>query len=106
MGLLLRTELCFGSLIVGLLAFPAAHADTIVNIKGYGSDGAGANIYSYPVAPGSMLSASTLFNPVEITLAAGDYVLSDAWGKSGALYDAWNFQVSAPGSWFDSPWPK
>jgi hypothetical protein len=92
---LLRT----GLMIAGSVAFSVAQADTIVNIKGYGNDGAGANIYAYPVAPGTLLSATTLFNPVEITLAAGDYILTDAWGKSGALYDAWNFQVGAAGSW-------
>lgn len=73
-----------------------ARADQIVNITGFGSMGAGANIFSYPVAPGTPVS---LFNPVLLDLAAGDYLISDAWGLPGALYDAWNFEVGARGSW-------
>lgn len=80
---------------MALLFAGAAHADTLVNIKGY-DDGAGANIFSYPVAPGTLVS---LFNPVLLTLGPGDYTLSDAWGLPGALYDAWNFQTTANGSW-------
>jgi len=79
-----------------LFAACAAQADTLVNIQGYGADGAGANIYGYPVAPGTIVS---LFNPVLVDLKAGDYLISDAWGQPGALYDAWNFQTSAAGSW-------
>jgi hypothetical protein len=71
-------------------------AATLVNIKGYGSDGAGANIYSYPVAPGTLVD---LFNPVLVSLAAGSYSLSSAWGAPGALYDTWNFQTTVLGSW-------
>lgn len=82
--------------ILGSVASAGAQADTLVNIKGYGDDGAGANIYSYPVAPGTIVG---LFNPVLVNLAAGDYLVSDAWGQPGALYDAWNFQSTAPGSW-------
>lgn len=74
----------------------AANADTLVNINGAGSAGAGANISAYPVAPGSIVS---FFNPVLVDMAAGDYLLKDAWGQAGALYDAWNFEQSAPGSW-------
>jgi hypothetical protein len=74
----------------------AVQADTLVNIKGYGSDGAGANIFSYPVAPGTLVD---LFNPVLVSLAAGSYSLTDAWGAPGALYDTWNFQTTVLGSW-------
>jgi len=74
----------------------ASAADTIVNIKGYDNDGAGAQIFSYPVSAGTLVS---LFNPVLLDLPAGDYTLSDAWGQPGALYDAWNFQLGAAGSW-------
>ncbi|MEQ1602325.1 MAG: hypothetical protein HOP04_07670 [Methylophilaceae bacterium] len=77
----------------------AANAETIVNIQGFGdgiSSGSGANIYSYPVAVGTSVS---LQNPVLVDFSAGDYLLSDAWGQPGALYDTWNFQASAPGSW-------
>lgn len=86
------------ALAVALMVFggSVANADTIVNIKGYGADGAGANILSYPVAPGTRVD---LFNPVEIVLPAGDWLLSDAWGQPGALYDAWNFSVGTLGSW-------
>jgi len=73
-----------------------AKADTIVNIKGFDNDGAGANIFAYPVAPGTVVD---LFNPVLVDLQAGDYLIADAWGKAGALYDAWNFQIGAAGSW-------
>jgi hypothetical protein len=84
--------------LAGALAFTitAAQADTLVNIKGYGDDGAGANIFAYPVAPGTLVS---LFNPVLVNLTAGSYSLIDAWGTPGALYDTWNFQTSAAGSW-------
>jgi len=78
------------------LAAGAAQADTLVNIKGYGADGAGANIFAYPVPPGTVFSG---FNPVLVALAAGDYDIVDAWGQPGALYDAWNFEVGAVGSW-------
>lgn len=91
----MHTRHALAALATLALAASAQAGDTIVNIQGYG-DGAGANIYSYPVAPGSIVN---LFNPVEITLQAGDYQVSDAWGMQGALYDAWNFQTSAPGSW-------
>lgn len=74
----------------------AVNADTLVNINGAGSAGAGANIFAYPVAPGSIVS---FFNPVLVDMAAGDYLLKDAWGQAGALYDTWNFEQSAPGSW-------
>lgn len=74
----------------------ASHAQSIINIQGYGSAGAGANIFSYPVAPGTMVD---LFNPVLVNFAAGDYLLASAWGLPGALYDTWNFESSAPGSW-------
>lgn len=74
----------------------AAHADVLVNIKGFGADGAGADIGAYPVSPGTLVN---LFNPVLVDLAAGDYRLTDAWGLPGALYDTWNFQSTAPGSW-------
>ena len=74
----------------------AAQAQSIVNIQGFGADGAGANIGSYPVAPGTLVD---LFNPVLVNFAAGDYLLSSAWGLPGALYDTWNFESTAPGSW-------
>lgn len=83
-------------LVCVLLGSSAAQAEGIVNIKGYGSDGAGASIYSYPVAPGTIVS---LFNPVLVDFKAGDYLLSDAWGLAGALYNSWNFESPAPGSW-------
>ncbi len=84
----------FALALVG--SFSTAQADTLVNIKGYGADGAGANIFSYPVAPGALVS---LFNPVLVSLAAGSYALTDAWGQPGAVYDTWNFETNAPGSW-------
>lgn len=78
------------------MACGAGHAADIVNIQGFGATGAGANIYSYPVAPGTLVD---LFNPVLLPLAAGSYSVVDAWGLPGALYDTWNFEQSAPGSW-------
>ncbi len=79
-----------------LLAAGSASAADIVNIQGFGASGAGANIFSYPVAPGTLVD---LFNPVLVNLPAGTYDLADAWGQPGALYDTWNFEQSAPGSW-------
>ncbi len=76
-----------------------ANASTIVNIQGFGdgvNSGSGANIFSYPVAPGAIV---TLQNPVLVNLAKGDYILANAWGQSGALYNTWNFQKDAAGSW-------
>jgi hypothetical protein len=81
---------------LALCAGTAAHAQSIVNIQGYGADGAGASGVSYPVAPGTLVD---LFNPVVVPFAAGDYLLSSAWGLPGALYDTWNFESTAPGSW-------
>lgn len=89
----LKSMALSAALLCGLCASASAQ---IVNIKGYGDDGAGANIYGYPVSPGTNVS---LFNPVTLTLGAGDYLISDAWGQAGALYDAWNFQTTVPGSW-------
>ena len=86
------------ALPLALGAANAAHA-AIVNIQGYsdnGSTGAGANIYAYPVQPGTPVS---LANPVLLTFDAGDYLISGAWGQNGALYDAWNFQRDVAGSW-------
>ena len=79
-----------------VLACGAASAGEIVNIPGAGAAGAGANIFSYPVAPGTLVD---LFNPVLVSLPAGTYQLVDAWGLPGATYDTWNFEQSAPGSW-------
>ena len=78
------------------LACGVASAGDIVNIPGAGAAGAGANIFSYPVAPGTLVD---LFNPVLVSLPAGTYQLVDAWGLPGATYDTWNFEQSAPGSW-------
>ncbi len=90
----------FVSAVLGAAASAsgAAHADTtIVNINGAGQNGAGvATSYAYPLLPGSLI---TMVNPVVVNLAAGDYTISDGWGQSGALYDAWNYQLAAPGSW-------
>lgn len=69
----------------------------IVNIQGFGDPGAGTlSPVIYPVAPGTLLA---LTDPVLVPLPAGSYSLRDAWGLPGALYDTWNFQRDAPGSW-------
>lgn len=81
--------------LASALAAPAAQAD-IVNIQGFGAGGAGANIFSYPVAVGTVVD---LFNPVLVSLQAGTYELRSAWGLAGALYDTWNFEAPAAGSW-------
>jgi hypothetical protein len=81
---------------LALSATSGAQAQGIVNIKGHGTDGAGANIFSYPVAPGTLVD---LFNPVLVSLPAGTYELVDAWGLPGAVYDTWNFEQSVPGTW-------
>jgi hypothetical protein len=90
----LRHALATALTPVFVLAAGAAQAD-IINIQGYG-DGAGTNIFGYPAAPGTV---TTLQNPVLLQMQAGDYLLSDAWGMAGALYDAWNFQATVGGSW-------
>ncbi len=80
-----------------LLATASAQADTLVNIQGYGPDGAGTlSPLSYPLPAGTVID---LVRPVLLTLPAGSYSLVDAWGLPGALYDTWNFQVPEPGSW-------
>jgi hypothetical protein len=75
-----------------------AHA-TIVNIKG-SSDSAGPGAGSdNPSAPvGSSLHFTYA---VTLQLAAGDYTITDAWGKTGATYDAWDFENGVEGSWTD-----
>lgn len=80
------------------LSGPAAMAgDFVVNIQGFGSDGAGTTSpEAYPLAPGALIALS---NPVLVPLAAGSYSLRDAWGLPDALYDTWNFERDAPGSW-------
>ncbi|MDE2370789.1 MAG: PEP-CTERM sorting domain-containing protein [Burkholderiales bacterium] len=82
---------------VTTLAVGNAEAQTIVDIKGYGADGAGvAAAYGYPLLPGTTISMT---HPVLVSLAAGDYAISDAWGLPGALYDAWDYNVSQAGTW-------
>jgi hypothetical protein len=74
----------------------AAQAQTVVNIKGFG-DGAGVGgAYGYPLTPGTTI---TMINPVHLSLKAGDYLLSDALGQPGALYDAWNYNANQSGTW-------
>jgi hypothetical protein len=78
-------------------AFTAAQADTLINIAGAGDGGAGTlSPLSYPLGAGTVID---LVNPVLLSVAAGSYSLVDAWGLPGALYDTWNFQLTAPGSW-------
>lgn len=96
MPLLMRRRRRAVVLAAAALVGSSAMAADLVNITGFGSAGAGANIGSYPVAPGTLVD---LFNPVLLDLAAGDYLVSDAWGQPGALYDTWNFETAAPGSW-------
>jgi PEP-CTERM motif len=83
-----------GTLMMGSSAYATS---TIVNINGAGPDGSGVpHAYAYPVAPGSFI---TMVNPVVVNLSAGDYLISDGYGQPGALYDAWNYQLGAAGSW-------
>ena len=86
------------SAVLGTLALTSsAQADTIVNIKGY-SDGAGAG--SGVDNPFAAVGATVhLSNPVMLHLAAGDYRITDASGRAGALYDAWDFENGVEGSW-------
>jgi hypothetical protein len=84
----------------GTLAVCApAHAGTIVNIQGYSSGPSiGAGIENPFAAVGSTVRFD---HPNTLQLAAGDYAITDAWGRPGALYDAWNFQLGVDGSWTD-----
>ena len=92
----LRPLLMGLGLLVAALGQAEAQAQTIVNIKGFG-DGSGVTVpLSYPLAVGTVI---TMTNPVLVSLKAGDYLLADAWGQAGALYDAWNYELSAAGSW-------
>ena len=88
------------SAALGALAVAApAHAGTIVNIQGFSQGNSiGAGIDSPFAAVGTTVHFD---HPDTLLLAAGDYTITDAWGKPGALYDAWNFQLGADGSWTD-----
>ena len=78
-----------------VLGAGAAQADElIVNVPGFSAGT--ADPQAYPLLPGTVLA---LVNPVLMPLPAGSYTLRDAWGLPGAMYDTWNFQSSAPGSW-------
>ncbi|MEO5688988.1 MAG: PEP-CTERM sorting domain-containing protein [Burkholderiaceae bacterium] len=85
---------------LGAVAFCApAHAGTIVNIQAYTS---GASIGAGIDYPFAAVGTTVHFDhPNTLQLAAGDYTITDAWGQAGALYDAWNFQLGADGSWTD-----
>jgi hypothetical protein len=91
---LLRPALCIA---LPLLGAAGAQAQTVVNIKGFGTDGAGVSgPLGYPLPVGTLI---TMVRPVLVALPAGDYNLSDAWGQAGALYDAWNYNLSLPAAW-------
>lgn len=80
-----------------MAAVATASAQTMVNIKGFGSDGAGV-VGAQPVSlpPGTVIS---LVNPVRVSLTADDYLLTCAWGLPSALYDAWNYQSTVANTW-------
>ena len=84
--------------LVTLAASDAAKASIIVNISGSqsGEETGGADC--------TVACQGALINPVQVTLGAGTYSISDAWSPTnglapGALYDAWNFQVGNGQSW-------
>ncbi len=84
-------------LAVLVLGTAPLHAQTLVNIKGFGSDGAGVSgPLGYPQAVGTLIG---MVNPVLVAFSAGDYSLTDAWGQSGALYDAWNYNLNQGSTW-------
>lgn len=87
------------SVAVVLALQAPAQAGTIINIKGF-SDGvsAGSGV-DYPFA--AVGTTVHFTNAVTLQLAAGDYSIRDAWGESGAIYDAWDFQLGVEGSWTD-----
>lgn len=66
----------------------------LINIRAFGTDGNGVSgfspggPYGVPVPP--LLTA---------TVPPGAYRLVDAWGRSDAPYDAWNYQTGFPGTW-------
>jgi len=93
----MNTHTPLGAALALLLATTTAQADTLINIKGYGSDGAGTlSPLIYPLPMGAVID---LDKPVLLDLLPGSYSLVDAWGLPGALYDTWNFEVPQPGSW-------
>lgn len=91
--------LALASAAVCALALSAPAQATIVNIKGFSdSAGPGAGVDNPNAAVGSTVHFA---DAVTLQLAAGDYTITDAWGKTGATYDAWDFENGAEGSWTD-----
>jgi hypothetical protein len=91
---LLRPALCMA---LPLLGTAGLQAQTLVNIKGFGTDGTGVSgPLGFPLPVGTLI---TMVRPVLVALPAGDYSLTDAWGQAGALYDAWNYNLSLPAAW-------
>jgi hypothetical protein len=86
------------ALIAILDANAARAADTIVNISGTAN---GENIGNESCA---VTCNGSLIDPVQVTLGAGTYSVTDAWSEAhglepGALYDAWNFEAGNSTGW-------
>lgn len=81
-----------------LAASAPARASIIVNISGSqsGEQTGGADC--------TVACQGPLINPVQVTLGAGTYSITDVWSPTnglapGALYDAWNFQAGNGQAW-------
>lgn len=86
----------------GALALCGTARATVVNIQAYTD---GTSVGSSVDNPNLSVGATAVFHDaVTLTLAAGDYVISDGAGLPGAEYDAWNFETSVGGSWTNHFW--
>ncbi|OYU78179.1 MAG: hypothetical protein CFE45_29890, partial [Burkholderiales bacterium PBB5] len=78
----MNTPATLAATLALLMATSAAQADTLINIQGFGNDGAGTvSPLIYPLPVGTVID---LDKPVLLNLAAGSYSLIDAWGLPGA----------------------
>lgn len=93
-------KLFVSALLATAFGASCAYAGTIVNISGASPDAdhQGSGIDN----PYALVGTAVHFTDArQLQLAAGDYTIRDAWGMKGALYDAWDFQNAAEGSWTD-----
>ena len=86
----------FVSMLVGLIIGASASAQ-VVNVSanyGFTFDGGGSDPAPVPGQHINLIGSP----PVTLTLGAGDYVISNAAGKPGALFSAWSYNIGTS-SW-------